>query len=77
MLRLIPSGELFRKPLMILRKESKLHLGGEEMDLSQVPTAKLVEELARREGVEKTTAAPYQHIQFAVNGPAIVLVVTD
>lgn len=47
------------------------------MDVSNVPTAELVGELSRREGVEKTIAEPYQDVQVKVNGPAIVLVVTD
>lgn len=47
------------------------------MDLSQVETAELVEELSQREGVERTIAEPYQDVQVKVNGPAIVLVVID
>lgn len=46
-------------------------------DISAVPTAELVAELSHREGVEKTIAEPYQDVQVKVNGPAIVLVVTD
>ena len=47
------------------------------MELDQVLTASLVEDLARRSGVDKTIAEPYQDIHINVNGPAIVLVVTD
>lgn len=47
------------------------------MNLKAVPTCKLVEELAMREGVEKKIAEPYQDVDVSVNGPAIVLVVTD
>lgn len=47
------------------------------MELSQVSTAELVEELTKRSGVEKTIAEPYQDVQIEVNGPAIILVVTD
>ena len=47
------------------------------MDISDIPTVELVNELARREGVEKTIAEPYQDVQVKVNGPAIVLVVID
>lgn len=47
------------------------------MDISNVPTAELVRELSRREGVEEKIAEPYQDMQIKVNGPAIVLVVID
>ena len=45
--------------------------------LQKVSTKELVEELERREGVETTIAEPYQDKTVSVNGPAIVLVVTD
>ncbi len=45
--------------------------------LETISTAELVEELSRREGVENTMAEPYQDVQIKVNGPAIVLIVTD
>lgn len=47
------------------------------MDLSCCPTCDLVKELQTREGVETTIAEPYQDAEVKVNGPAIVLVVTD
>ena len=47
------------------------------MDLKNVTTAELTYELARREGVEKVTAEPYEDVSIQVNGPAIVLVVID
>ena len=47
------------------------------IDISAVPTAALVQELSRREGVKTTIAAPYQDVEIKVNGPAIVLVVID
>lgn len=47
------------------------------MELEQVPTKYLVEELRRREGVETKIAEPYEDVTVSVNGPAIVLVVTD
>lgn len=47
------------------------------MDLSCFPTCDLVNELQKREGVETTIAEPYQDAEVKVNGPAIVLVVTD
>ncbi len=46
-------------------------------ELSKFLTKELVEELLKREGVEKTIAEPYEDIQVNVNGPAIVLVVID
>ena len=45
--------------------------------LSQIPTKDLVDELRRREGVETTMAQPYEDTEARVNGPAIILVVTD
>ena len=45
--------------------------------LQKVSTKDLVEELQKREGVETTIAEPYQDKAVSVNGPAIVLVVTD
>ena len=45
--------------------------------LSYFSTRELVEELEYREGVETQTAKPYQDLAIKVNGPAIVLVVTD
>ena len=45
--------------------------------LQKVSTKDLVEELERREGVDTTIAEPYQEKTVSVNGPAIVLVVTD
>lgn len=47
------------------------------MDLKNVKTCELVAELKLREGVECTTAEPYEDVSVTVNGPAIVLVVTD
>lgn len=47
------------------------------MDLSSIKTCDLVKELQAREGVETTIVEPYQDVDIKVNGPAIVLVVTD
>ena len=47
------------------------------MNLENVPTANLITELRKREGVETTIAEPYQDAEVCVNGPALVLVVTD
>lgn len=46
-------------------------------ELKEIPTCDLVKELQNREGVETTIAEPYQNVEVKVNGPAIVLVVTD
>ena len=43
----------------------------------EAETCELVEELAKREGVETHAVRPYKDITVKVNGPAIVLVVTD
>lgn len=45
--------------------------------LKKCKTCELVKELETREGVEATIAEPYQDISIKVNGPAIVLIVTD
>ena len=58
-----------------LRKEETMQ--NHNIDLTRVPTADLVAELQKREGVETTIAEPYQDVTASVNGPAIVLVVTD
>lgn len=47
------------------------------MNLENVPTANLITELRKREGVETTVVEPYRDATISVNGPALVLVVTD
>ena len=47
------------------------------MDIIEATTAALVEELKKREGVEAHIAEPYADLEVKVNGPAIVLVITD
>ena len=47
------------------------------MKLTDVETSVLVEELKSREGVEVKTADPYEDVTVCVNGPAVVLVITD
>ena len=54
------------------------------MDLSKASTRELVEELAKREAVEKITAEPYQEYKIAVGekevfdaGPAVILRIWD
>ncbi len=47
------------------------------MDLRTVKTCELVEELKTREGVEVKYAEPYKDIDISINGPAIILIVTD
>lgn len=45
--------------------------------LEQAATAELVTELKTREGVETTTAEPYEDVTVIANGPAIILKVID
>ena len=45
--------------------------------LEQMTTRELIEELSKREGVEVKRAEPYQDVEVSVNGPAVVIVVTD
>lgn len=47
------------------------------MELKSITTKDLVAELSERDGVEVTIAEPYKDAEVKVNGPAIVLVVTD
>ena len=47
------------------------------MQLNNVKTKDLVEELKQREGVHTEYAEPYQEKQITVNGPAQILIVFD
>lgn len=54
------------------------------MDLKNVSTKKLVEELAKREAVEKITAEPYEEYSITVanqkindSGPVVILRIWD
>lgn len=47
------------------------------VDLSQVKTCELVEELKKREGVTAEYAEPYQGKEITIDGPACILVVID
>lgn len=49
----------------------------ESEDLKNIPTNRLVEELVDRDGVEKVIFPPYEKSQIEVEGPVIVLMVTD
>lgn len=40
-------------------------------------TKELVNELQKRQGVETSSAMPYEDISVSVNGPATILVVID
>lgn len=51
--------------------------GMEKDFLKKASTKELADELSRREGVETKQAEPYQDLVFAINGPAIVMIVTD
>lgn len=49
-----------------------------EMDLlKSAKTVELVEELKKREGVRVEYAEPHTDKKIGVNGPAIILIVTD
>lgn len=45
--------------------------------LAKTSTKDLIEELRKREGVEATIVEPHKDNSVIVNGPAVVLVVTD
>ena len=47
------------------------------MELKDVKTCELVEELKKREGVEVKIAEPHKDMSVSVNGPAVVFVVVD
>ena len=49
----------------------------EECSAERLSTRELVQELGQRAGVETRTAEPYRDLEIKVNGPAIVLVITD
>ena len=47
------------------------------MELKDVKTCELVEELKKREGVEVKISEPHEDMSVSVNGPAVVLVIVD
>ena len=47
------------------------------MELKDVKTCELAEELKKREGVEVKIAEPHKDMSVSVNGPAVVLIVVD
>ena len=47
------------------------------MELNDVKTYELVEELKKRKGVEVKIAEPHKDMAVSVNGPAVVLVIID
>ena len=47
------------------------------MELNEVKTCDLVAELKKREGVETIQADPYLQTDIPVEGPAVILIVTD
>lgn len=47
------------------------------MKINEAATKELVEELMTREGVEVIKAEPHEYKTCDVNGPAIILIVTD
>jgi hypothetical protein len=48
-----------------------------ENTLSNFFTCELVKELRSRESVEAKTAEPYEDLTVTVNGPAVILIITD
>ena len=55
-----------------------------DLDLSEVPTCELVEELSKREGVDSVAVEPYEAYGIIVGektktekGPAVILTVID
>lgn len=46
-------------------------------ELQRISTAQLIEELKIREGVDIKIAGPYERENIEVEGPAVVLIVTD
>ena len=46
------------------------------MDIKEIPTCELVEELSKREGVEKFEIEPYKVKIKKLEGPMIVLKIT-
>ena len=59
------------------KKKHKKKKTASERKQSISETRELVEELKKREGVEAHIAEPYEDLTVTVNGPAVVLVVTD
>ena len=53
------------------------YLRSQSSAAESITTYELVRELQKRPGVEKKTAKPYQDLSIKVNGPAIILIVTD
>lgn len=47
------------------------------MELKDIPTCKLIEELEKREGVEHIIVAPYEIKKIEVEGPVVMLKVVD
>lgn len=47
------------------------------MELEKISTSELVQELQKRIGVESVIAEPYEKKDISVEGPAIVLLITD
>ena len=47
------------------------------MELKDITTAELVEELSKRDGVVRNDVEPYVDATVKVNGPAVVLIVID
>lgn len=73
--------EELRKVLMEYLKKitdtDRVRTEAEIQSVSEISTKDLVYELKKREGVETKHAEPHKDLNVKVNGPAIVLIVTD
>ena len=47
------------------------------MNIEQLSTKELVDELINRDGVEVTIAEPHEDCNISVNGPATILTIID
>ena len=49
----------------------------DNIDLTNISTKDLTEELSKREGVKKTIVSPHEELKTSIEGHAIVLVIID
>lgn len=55
----------------------RIRRGGELMELHELSTKDLVEELRNRKGVKSTIVEPYVTHKIQIEGPAIVMEIID
>lgn len=55
----------------------EMRISEQQATLEAISTKSLVEELKKREGVEATIVEPYKQHNAHIEGPAIVMIVTD